>query len=126
MGDNSAVGLSKRYGVYSLNGGEEKNYLFSPNLTTERLNELLRPFIKEKHRPKQTNKPTTPIIEVTTQISNLPKQMTPYNQNSGYTPQPIIWNLEAKFRPYKKQNEEIVETSKPPFNNNGDDDCIDY
>lgn len=45
IGDNSAVGLSDRYAVYSQNGGDKKDYLFSPMLTTERLNELLKRHI---------------------------------------------------------------------------------
>lgn len=47
MGDNSAVGLADRYAVYSLNGGSDKDYLFSPYLDTKMLNELLKPYIKQ-------------------------------------------------------------------------------
>jgi hypothetical protein len=50
MGDNSAVGLADRYAVYSLNGGEKKDYLFSPLLTTEMINRMLEPHIDRKHK----------------------------------------------------------------------------
>jgi hypothetical protein len=123
MGDSSAVGLQQRYAVYSLNGGEKKDYLFSPYLTTDMLKMLLEPY---KTNKTELNKPN-PIKEIPTiETLDLPKQMIPYNQNSNYTLQPIIWKLDAKFRPYKKQDVEIVEMPKPLFHNNGDDDCIDY
>lgn len=50
MGDNSAVGLADRYAVYSLNGGEQKDYLFMPELTTNKLNELLKPYVDYKRK----------------------------------------------------------------------------
>jgi hypothetical protein len=50
MGDNSAVGLADRYAVYSLNGGEKKDYLFSPNLSTVMLNKMLEPYIDDKYK----------------------------------------------------------------------------
>jgi hypothetical protein len=50
MGDNSAVGLADRYAVYSWNGGATKDYLFSPNLSTEMLNEMLEPYIENKFK----------------------------------------------------------------------------
>lgn len=51
IGDNSAVGLADRYAIYSTNGGERKDYLFSPCLTTDQLKELLKPHI-DKNYPK--------------------------------------------------------------------------
>jgi len=54
MGDNSAVGLADRYAVYSTNGGEKKDYLFSPNLTTEMLNEMLEPYLEDKFKVKKS------------------------------------------------------------------------
>jgi DNA segregation ATPase FtsK/SpoIIIE-like protein len=50
MGDNSAVGLADRYAVYSLNGGADKDYLFMPELTTQHMNELLKPYIDYKRK----------------------------------------------------------------------------
>lgn len=50
MGDNSAVGLADRYAVYSLNGGEKKDYLFSPLLTTEMITQMLEPYLDRKHK----------------------------------------------------------------------------
>lgn len=49
MGDSSAIGLMDRYAVYSFNGGE-KNYLFSPMLTTTMLNDLLQPYIDRNYK----------------------------------------------------------------------------
>lgn len=78
MGDHSAVGLAKRYAVYSLNGGEEKNYLFSPNLTTEMLNDMLEPYINSKHKIDKT-KVTDRILydsnklEIDIKLKELPK-----------------------------------------------------
>lgn len=50
MGDSSAVGLANRYAVYSLNGGSDKDYLFSPYLNIEILNDMLEPYINEKFK----------------------------------------------------------------------------
>lgn len=44
MGNNAAVGLPDRIAVYSLNGGATQDYLFSPKLTIEALNEFLKPY----------------------------------------------------------------------------------
>lgn len=71
MGDSSAVGLNNRYAIYSLNGGDKKDYLFSPKLTTERLNDLLKPYIDRNHKKvdieneiKESNQPPQPPSKV--------------------------------------------------------------
>lgn len=50
IGDSSAVGIADRYAIYSTNGGDKKDYLFSPYLTTERLKGLLKPFEDKSFR----------------------------------------------------------------------------
>lgn len=62
IGSNAAVGLANRYAIYSQNGGEKKNYLFSPKLETEDLNTLLKPF-ERKERKK-------PELEFDTEVEN--------------------------------------------------------
>jgi len=89
IGDNSAVGLADRYAVYSLNGGANKDYLFSPNLTTEMLNEMLEPYIDDKFKIKKSvvskHNFDPSIIEIDTKLKqykggfeyiNTPKQET--------------------------------------------------
>lgn len=49
MGDHSAVGLADRYAVYSLNGGSQQKYLYSPKITIEKIKELIKPFEDRKH-----------------------------------------------------------------------------
>ncbi len=49
MGDHSAVGLSPRYAVYSTNGGERQDYLYSPYISTEMLNKFIRENEDKKH-----------------------------------------------------------------------------
>ena len=67
MGDNSAMGLADRIAVYSTNGGSIQNYLFSPKITIERLNELLAPYVKgndkqpSQGRRKATRGKVTPM-----------------------------------------------------------------
>ncbi len=48
MEGNSAVGLPPRVAVYSLDGGTNINYLYSPSLITEdgKLQQMLKPYIK--------------------------------------------------------------------------------
>jgi DNA segregation ATPase FtsK/SpoIIIE-like protein len=53
IGDDSAVGLKDRYAVYSLNGGDKKDYLYSPYISTEALNNIL--FRYEDHRKRPIN-----------------------------------------------------------------------
>jgi hypothetical protein len=62
MGDSSAVGLQQRYAVYSLNGGEKKDYLFSPYLSTDMLKKLLEPYIDKPIKTKSIAQPTQKII----------------------------------------------------------------
>jgi hypothetical protein len=72
MGDHSAVGLGKRYAVYSLNGGEEQNYLYSPYLNTKILNDMLEPYIDEKYKKKKSvsNKKVfdSSVVEIETKL----------------------------------------------------------
>jgi DNA segregation ATPase FtsK/SpoIIIE-like protein len=72
IGDNSAVGLADRYAVYSLNGGANKDYLFSPNITTDMLNEMLEPYLDEKvriNKSKNNKKVFDPnIVEINTKL----------------------------------------------------------
>jgi hypothetical protein len=72
IGDNSAVGLADRYAVYSLNGGANKDYLFSPNITTEMLNEMLEPYLNDKvrmNKGKNSKKVFDPnIVEIDTKL----------------------------------------------------------
>lgn len=83
MGNNAAVGLSKRYAVYSLNGGEEQDYLFSPYLDTNMLNRMLEPHIDEKFKIKKVN-----------------------FDNKFYNPN--IIEIKSKLKPYKKEVEQII------------------
>lgn len=46
MGNNSAVGLPERTAVYSITGGGNQKYLFSPYITTDRIEKLLKPHIQ--------------------------------------------------------------------------------
>lgn len=55
MGDNSAVGLADRYAVYSLNGGSQQKYLYSPKITIERIKELIKPFEDRRYRKVDVN-----------------------------------------------------------------------
>lgn len=52
MGDNSAMGLGNRIAVYSINGGEQKEYLFSPYISTEMVNKMLEPYINHNRKNK--------------------------------------------------------------------------
>lgn len=71
IGDNSAVGLPDRVAVYSQNGGDKKDYLFSPKLTTEMLNSLLKPHIDRNFKKVdietelKSKKPVVENIKVT-------------------------------------------------------------
>jgi S-DNA-T family DNA segregation ATPase FtsK/SpoIIIE len=56
LGNNSAVGLADRYAIYSQNGGEKHDYLFSPCLTTTMLNEMLKPYIDKNFRKADLHK----------------------------------------------------------------------
>lgn len=77
LGDDSAVGLLDRYAIYSLDGGCTKDYLFSPKITTERLNRLLEPHIDKNFKKldvdtiiKKSNQPEQPPAKCTP----IPKQ----------------------------------------------------
>jgi hypothetical protein len=80
LGDDSAVGLLDRYALYSLDGGCTKNYLFSPKLTTEYLNELLKPHIDKNFKKvdidlalKESNQSPQPEARVTPIPKKKPK-----------------------------------------------------
>jgi hypothetical protein len=62
MGDSSAVGLQQRYAIYSLNGGEKKDYLFSPYLSTDMLKSFLEPYINRLNKIKTITQSTQNII----------------------------------------------------------------
>jgi hypothetical protein len=72
MGDNSAVGLADRYAVYSFNGGANKDYLFSPNMTTDMLNEMLESHLEDgfkKNKSVVNKKVFNPnIVEINTKL----------------------------------------------------------
>jgi hypothetical protein len=86
IGDNSAVGLADRYAVYSLNGGANKDYLFSPNLTTDMLNEMLEPYIENKFKVNKSvvnKKGFDPnIVEINTKLKK-------YKGNNDFTNMPV-------------------------------------
>jgi hypothetical protein len=93
MGDNSAVGLANRYAVYSLNGGSDKDYLFSPYLDTKMLNEMLEPYIDSKFKVNKNS--------YIVQTYELPKQITKYNPDANITNENIVWKLNTKLKEYK-------------------------
>lgn len=87
LGDDSAVGLLDRYAIYSLDGGCTKDYLFSPKITTERLNQLLEPHIDKNFKKldvdailKESNQPPQPPSKCTP----LPKQ--PKKEKNNHYP----------------------------------------
>jgi hypothetical protein len=87
MGDNSAVGLADRYAVYSWNGGATKDYLFSPNLSTEMLNEMLEPYIENKFKVnknvRNNKKVFDPnVIEINTKLKE-------FKGNIDFTNMPV-------------------------------------
>jgi hypothetical protein len=78
IGGGQAVGLADRYAVYSLNGGDKKDYLFSPKLTTDMLNEMLEPYLEDKYkknRVKTINRKSFDpnVIEITSTLKPIPK-----------------------------------------------------
>jgi S-DNA-T family DNA segregation ATPase FtsK/SpoIIIE len=66
VGDSSAVGIADRYAIYSLNGGDRKDYLYSPYLSTEQLKELLKP-----HEDRNFRK-----VDIDTELSAYQEQQT--------------------------------------------------
>jgi hypothetical protein len=107
IGDSSAVGLADRYAVYSLNGGDKKDYLFSPYLSTEALNNMLFPFEDHTKRPInidyeiKANEPVPPTE--TKSVRELPKKKP-------------LKLLETKADPYEDDFIKVV----------GGDDFADY
>jgi hypothetical protein len=89
MGDSSAVGLQQRYAVYSLNGGEKKDYLYTPYLSTDMLKALLEPY---------SNKPESKKCEIVVETSELPKQPTKYNPEAEVCAT-RIWELKTTLKP---------------------------
>lgn len=53
LGDNCAVGLDDRIGLYSLNGGADKDYLFSASLDINDMNKIIRQHI-DRGRKKES------------------------------------------------------------------------
>lgn len=86
VGNGGAVGLLSRYAVFSLNGGCDQDLFFVPKLTTEKLQEMLKPHI-DKNFPK-------PNIE-----------MPSLNDK-------VIQNVAKK---YKKQNQQDQELEDEEF-----------
>jgi hypothetical protein len=114
IGGGAAVGLADRYAIYSLNGGDKKDYLFSPNLTTEMLNILLDPFIERKG--------IIPHIDE----NELPKQITQFNPNKESNDSHQMWKFTAVLKPYnKKQPYESVKNERKVINLKGGD-FVDY
>lgn len=114
IGDGAAVGLADRYAVYSLNGGDKKEYLYSPNLSTEALNSLLEPF----NTRKRVNALT--IIE-----KPAPSQITQYNPNAVADPR-VRYVVNAKTKPYVKPDYELVKPEEKNFINLKGGEFIDY
>jgi hypothetical protein len=50
MGDGSAVGIPKRYAVYSQNGGTDKNFMFSPYIDIPMVKKMLELHIDKNHK----------------------------------------------------------------------------
>jgi hypothetical protein len=103
IGDNSAVGLEKRYAVYSLDGGSKKDYLFSPYLTTEHMNELLKPYMDRKRK----------MIDIDKELSEI--KVISKSETK-------VTNIEQKKEPKRQQYETINILS----GNNKEDGIIDY
>lgn len=86
IGDNSAVGLADRYAVYSFNGGANKDYLFSPNLSTDMLNEMLEPYIENKFKVSKSvvrkHNFDPNIVEINTKLKE-------YKDNIDFTNMPV-------------------------------------
>jgi hypothetical protein len=72
IGGGQAVGLADRYAVYSQNGGDKKDYLFAPNLTTDMLNEMLEPYLDDKFKANRikSNKKVfdSSVVEIETKL----------------------------------------------------------
>lgn len=101
MGDSSAVGLAKRYAVYSFNGGEEKDYLFSPYLDMKMVSELLEPYYTDEFKANRIKNNST------VQSYELPKQITKYNPDANIDNKNIIWKINIKLKEYKGGFENI-------------------
>lgn len=119
IGDSSAVGLSPRYAVYSLNGIGGNDYLFSPYLSTEMLNDMLRPHIKKGYKVESKKATITNELIICTQ--ELPKEMTRYNPSSSFENKPTVWNLDVKCKPLVKPSVEVIDLKNPKFKPEGDD-----
>lgn len=92
MGDSSAMGLADRVAVYSLNGGSIQDYLFSPKITIEKLNELLAPHLKNKQTTVNTSKTSkitkgkvTPISKsITNKGQDILQLLSPNKKEDDY------------------------------------------
>lgn len=80
MGDGSAVGIPKRYAVYSQNGGTDKNFFFSPYLDIPMVKKMLKPYIDRNYKKidcEREVKEATPVkiesVKVTKKKVNDPK-----------------------------------------------------
>lgn len=77
MGSNIAMGLPKRVAVYSLNGGSDIGYLYSPKLITEdkALQEMLKPYIINKSSNQENLQPSEnkDVTILKSKITRIPK-----------------------------------------------------
>lgn len=108
MGDSSAVGLANRYAVYSFNGGADKEYLFSPYLSMDMLNDLLKPYIKNEYQ----------IVKTTESQKIKPIEITHRKKYDGMTKEEILkmWKKE------KQGYEEIIAL----YPKGDDSEYVDY
>ncbi|HYE12238.1 MAG TPA: FtsK/SpoIIIE domain-containing protein [Patescibacteria group bacterium] len=119
LGNNSAVGIADRYAIYSLNGGDKRDYLFSPNLSTERLNELLKPHIDRQHKKvniesELSQNEQSTIINMKTRKIHQKPHTRQINNNSPY---PLIDTSKTRNQ---------IEDIKPISYIKKEDDLIDY
>ncbi|HHX70869.1 MAG TPA: hypothetical protein GX708_22810 [Gallicola sp.] len=100
MGDHTAVGLLDRYAVYSFSGESgNKDYLFSPLLTTSMLNNMLQQYV-DKTRKKL----------------DLGKEIKIYNEQKEQQPPSKVSQI--------KQN--VIKTPQYSGIKNKEDDFVDY
>lgn len=77
MGNNMATGLPTRVAVYSLNGGADIGYLYSPNIITDdgRLQEMLKPYIRNESPTQENLQPSEnkDVAIIKTKVTRIPK-----------------------------------------------------
>lgn len=95
LGDNSAVGIMKRYAIYSQNGGEKKDYLFSPSITMEKIKELIAPYV-------DTNRKKV----------NLKQKLKEEESNNKKQPDAVVTTKSSKKKEEKPSSRKTIDTSK--------------